>query len=329
MVVTLDEILDKQEPVLAVAFATMVREIRDAYTLQQIETFLAAGRVEQALETALRFAPRIGDAYIDTYIAAGRDVARQIGLELGGIEVRFDIVNQRAVNAMQNSRLRLITEFSNEQRMATRQALTRGVREGLNPREQARAFRDSIGLTRRQEAAVSNYRKLLETGDRRALDRALRDKRYDRSVQSALDAGRRLPQSRIDRMVERYRERMVKYRSQVIARTEALRAVHEANHESFRQAIADGTLQENQLEQEWNTALDERVRGSHAAMHGQVQPVGMPFISGLGNQLMYPGDPSAPPEDVIQCRCSVGTRVSDAAAITGVDMEIDINIIEV
>jgi uncharacterized protein with gpF-like domain len=324
MVVTLDKILDAQEPVLASAFATMVRQIRDRYTLGQIESFLAAGRVEQALETALRFAPRIGDAYIESYISAGQDVARQINIELPKIEVRFDIVNQRAVNEMQRNRLRLVQEFTNEQRMATRQALTRGVRQGLNPREQARAFRDSIGLTRRQEQSVANYRRMLEQNDRDALRRALRDKRYDRSVQSAIDSGRRLPQGRIDRMVERYRERMVKYRSEVIARTEALRSVHQGSEQMFDQAIEGGQLQSDQLQREWNTALDERVRGSHAAMHGQVQPMGVPFLSGLGNQLMYPGDPSAPPEDTIQCRCSVGTRVTDAAAITDADIGIEV-----
>jgi hypothetical protein len=38
-------------------------------------------------------------------------------------------------------------------------------------------------------------------------------------------------------------------------------------------------------------------------MDGQQQPWGKPFESGLGNALMYPGDGSAPAEDVIQCRC--------------------------
>jgi hypothetical protein len=50
---------------------------------------------------------------------------------------------------------------------------------------------------------------------------------------------------------------------------------------------------------------DERVRHSHAAMNNQVQPLEQPFISGNGNALMYPADPSAPDDEVYGCRCSL------------------------
>jgi uncharacterized protein with gpF-like domain len=65
--------------------------------------------------------------------------------------------------------------------------------------------------------------------------------------------------------------------------------------------------------QTWNTAGDERVRESHADMEGQQVPLGQPFVSGLGNDLMYPGDPSAPAEDVINCRCVVTRELSHAS----------------
>ena len=51
----------------------------------------------------------------------------------------------------------------------------------------------------------------------------------------------------------------------------------------------------------WVTVQDERVRDSHAALHGKVVPVDEPF----GNGLMFPGDPSGPPEEVYNCRCSI------------------------
>jgi uncharacterized protein with gpF-like domain len=116
-------------------------------------------------------------------------------------------------------------------------------------------------------------------------------------------------------MVKRYAERMVKYRAEVIARTEALRSVHQGTEEMYRQAIANGDLTAEALSREWNTAKDERVRESHAPMNGQVQPFGQPFISGAGNSLNYPGDPEAPAEEVIQCRCVVGTRITSLTAL--------------
>lgn len=51
----------------------------------------------------------------------------------------------------------------------------------------------------------------------------------------------------------------------------------------------------------WVTMADERVRDSHAALHGKVVPVDEEFPNGL----MFPGDPSGPPEEVYNCRCSI------------------------
>jgi uncharacterized protein with gpF-like domain len=55
----------------------------------------------------------------------------------------------------------------------------------------------------------------------------------------------------------------------------------------------------------WQTRGDEQVRESHAAMDGQCVSIDEPFISGDGNELQYPGDPSAPPSDTYNCRCEV------------------------
>lgn len=51
----------------------------------------------------------------------------------------------------------------------------------------------------------------------------------------------------------------------------------------------------------WVAVMDERTRASHASINGEVVPVGEPFSNGL----MYPGDPSGPPSEVCNCRCSM------------------------
>lgn len=51
----------------------------------------------------------------------------------------------------------------------------------------------------------------------------------------------------------------------------------------------------------WVAVMDERTRVSHASINGEVRPVGEPFSNGL----MYPGDPSGPPEEVYNCRCTM------------------------
>lgn len=51
----------------------------------------------------------------------------------------------------------------------------------------------------------------------------------------------------------------------------------------------------------WVAVMDERTRVSHASINGEVVPVDQPFSNGL----MYPGDPSGPPEEVYNCRCTM------------------------
>lgn len=53
----------------------------------------------------------------------------------------------------------------------------------------------------------------------------------------------------------------------------------------------------------WLNAHDNRVRPSHASAGGQAVPMEAPFRVG-GFDLMYPGDPQGPPQEVINCRCT-------------------------
>lgn len=68
----------------------------------------------------------------------------------------------------------------------------------------------------------------------------------------------------------------------------------------------------------WIATPDIRVRNWHLSMDGQEVPVDESFIDGLGNELDYPGDSSAPPNTVYNCRCSmrshiIGIRQSDGS----------------
>lgn len=51
----------------------------------------------------------------------------------------------------------------------------------------------------------------------------------------------------------------------------------------------------------WITAGDEDVRDSHRAQNGVTVPMEQPFPNGL----MYPGDPSGAPGEIIRCRCDM------------------------
>ena len=52
----------------------------------------------------------------------------------------------------------------------------------------------------------------------------------------------------------------------------------------------------------WNCTFNNS-RDTHMEMHGQEVPYDEPFQSPSGAMLMFPGDNSAPPEEVVNCQC--------------------------
>lgn len=313
----IEDLLDAAEPRIARAFRTAIAQMGTELDLEEIERLLVNGDVEGALRYTQTVARQIGQASALTFIDAGQDTARFLsGLDLGTI--LFDIVNVRAVNALQLNTLRLITEFTHEQRAATRLALLDGIARGLNPKEQARNFRSSVGLTERQQAAVINYRRLLNgtaAEQTEALNRALHDGRLGpRRNQAGKRSAPAKPftPEQIDRMVERYQARYIKHRAEVIGRTEALRSVHEGVNEGYAQAIEAGSIDPKNLERMWDSSRDKRVRRTHRILQGQKRPWGGTWQTENG-VLRYPGDPEAPAEEVIQCRCLLTTRIKGAA----------------
>lgn len=320
----INDLLASSEREFKREFVRMVELMRDQLSMTELTRLLERGRVDQALGLLEAAASKLGVAWSKSFSRAAVSTAAHVNRHVPIIDFSFDQTNTAAVEAMRRNRLRLIRGFTDQQRRTVRQALADGVEQGLNPRDQARLFRDSIGLTPYQERIVRNYRRNLEEGDKAALERALRDRRFDPSAQRAID-GQTLPKKQIDKMVEAYRRRMINHRAETIARTESLRAVHEGVHNTYEQAIDQGVLNEQDLKRTWNTAGDRRVRHSHSSMDGQEKSFREPFISGNGSRLMYPTDPSGPAEDTVNCRCVVATTMDlgDAHNMAGISVEIE------
>lgn len=302
-------LIARAEPRVRNALYAAILAARDEKTLDELAALIEIGDFDGAIDRAAQVgAIRLAEAYAAVYTLSAQSTAQALQEALE-IAVSFDQVNFRAVDQMQRARLNMIREFTAEQRLATRAALVDGVERGLNPRDQAREFRRSIGLTLRQERAVQNYRRLLSEGNSEALQRQLRDRRFDRTVARAIREGKPLTRAQIDRMVERYSERYVKYRSEVIGRTEALRAVHQGNVEMYQQAIDAGQVRQDQLVRTWVSARDERVRGSHMRLNGLERGFDETFPGDEG-EIRFPGDPDAPAAETVQCRCALSTVIS-------------------
>ena len=85
-------------------------------------------------------------------------------------------------------------------------------------------------------------------------------------------------------------------RAKVIARTESLKATSWARE---RAAKATGKT----LEKEWVSMRDDRVREAHNILDNQRVPMDS-FYMYNGHKLDFPGDPKAPADLVINCRCT-------------------------
>jgi hypothetical protein len=311
--VRLNRLVDEQEEQIARVFRVAIADLKNEVDLKELGDLLEQGRVNEALDRLRHVAEQLGAASNVAFVTSGQSTADFL-TNAGVGRIVFNQVNLHAVAAMQASRLELIREFTAEQLRATSFALVSGVEGGANPREQARNFRDSIGLTAKQWTHVASYRTALErvgqddAAAQNALGRALRDGRGDKTVMAAARASRPIPKDKIDWMVQRYADRYVKHRSEVIGRTEAMRAVNSGNEEAYRQAIADGTIRAEQLRREWRTRLDGRERRTHRFLNEQVRGWGETWVTENG-ELRFPGDPQAPAVETIQCRCAILTRI--------------------
>lgn len=312
----IDQLLTAQEARFRRAFLDYVRLVQSEAVMAQITELLEARKVQEAFDILESYIAR----WADTLARIQADVGEATAAELAAIlpaeitvAISFDPSNPRAAALVRTQRLGLIREFSRGQLAAVQQAITRALNEGGGAQETARAFRDAIGLTVRQEAAVASYRLALQNGQRDALDRALRDRRFDDRVGQAIEGTRPLTQRQIDQMVARYRARSIAARAETIARTEAGRATAEAREEAVDQMVETAGISRADLDDIWNSTRDERTRDWHDSMRGQVRGRDGYFVDGKGQRLRYPHDPQAPANTTISCRCVLTYRYRKAA----------------
>lgn len=91
------------------------------------------------------------------------------------------------------------------------------------------------------------------------------------------------------------------WRAATIAATETHQAALFAQAEAAKRGADEHGLQ---LEKVWLATLDHRTRDAHRAMNKIAVPIGEKFIV-AGVPMDRPGDPSAPPELVCRCRCTL------------------------
>lgn len=323
-------LLDRLEPELRAAFLEAIERINGSVEIARVEALIRAGRIDDAV-AALNLDPSLfagmHEAQRAALVAGGQLVLSGLRLRDPYDGTRFILgFDGRAVRAeawagQQSSRL--ITEVIEDQRSMAREVIRAGIEAGKNPRTVAldisgRMNRVTgkreggfIGLTSQQARWALNAERQLRELDAGYFSRTLRDKRSDGVVARAIRDGKPLAEADIRRLVNRYKDRLLKMRADTIARTEALNALRAGRHEGFAQLIDSGKVRADQVTVTWSATMDGRTRDTHRAMNGQAVRMGQLFTSPSGARFEYPGDVThgAPGDEVIQCRCLAEYRI--------------------
>lgn len=311
----LNELIDEQEVTIAAAFREFIRSINSETVAEAIADALEAGNVEAALAIVDSYVVRMATVLPTVQQIMGTAAAAELAQTASQfiVAITFDPTHPRAAQLTRANRLTFVREFSEEQRAATRQAIARGFERGTGTAGIARDFRNSIGLTQYQEGLVNSYEGMLRTLNPKALERAFRDRRFDRGLRNAIEQKRPLTEAKITSMTERYRARQLAARSETIARTEAVRATSTAREEALQQMLEQTKTDPRRVERIWESTKDKRTRDAHRKMDQQRRGLGLPFTDGDGIALRFPGDPQAPARTTINCRCTVSFEIKPPA----------------
>lgn len=144
------------------------------------------------------------------------------------------------------------------------------------------------------------------------------DEVYDlvaRELVKGINLGESIPElsKRIDTVLSTTESERWPNRATVIARTESIGALNQGRLEAFGIVSDD---EDEPLLKMWLAVDDTRTRPSHRAAEGQRVPLDQPFSVGLA-QLMFPGDPTGPANEVISCRCTM--------LLVGADEHVDLS----
>lgn len=256
-------------------FLEAVDQLRSSADATAIRAAIEAGNYDQAaklldiarFEDTLRGGKDIITSVVNDSGELAADVlAAQLDIDTG---ISFDVLNPRTVAWIRDRAAKLVVEISDETQLAIRETIRAGVERGVSPASLARHIRQHVGLTSRDQVAVLNYwAKLLEDNPDGA-----------------------------EALADTYAKRLLKRRSENIARTESAMASHAGQQQAWNQAAEEGLIDKN-TRKGWITTEDDRLCDSCMAMDGQTVPMDADFVSPDFGPV--PGPPLHP-----SCRCDM------------------------
>jgi SPP1 gp7 family putative phage head morphogenesis protein len=231
-------------------------------------------------------------------IAEMNEIARQaiagsakVTKDVMNLKGSFDVVNDSVIDAARNLSIELSTNLRKSTKESLRQVVEDLISGNISEAEALRRIQLEVGLLPQHAKAVSNYRRTL------------------------INAG--TPRGKANQLAEQYAKRLLKYRANMISRTEVARATGIGQTQFWRQ-MRDQDALPPQANRVWITAIDERACPFCSSMNGQVASIDGGWETEKG-YMEYPQG-SHP-----HCRCSSGitmrkmTKTGKEGAISKVE----------
>lgn len=270
------------------AFDTIRLRMADAEILRAIQSGSIDSLFEKALSDATlqqAFQP-VRDQMRDMVTGSVQYFARSLPTKKN-TAFAFDSLSPDVIQAVGQLESRVITDLQDSVREVVRSRLLRGITDGESAASIGRDLRNVIGLSPTQEQAIQSYEQLLKDGSRQALNRQLRDKRYDKTVLRG-----ELSDEQIGRMTDAYRRRMVNFNADTVARTAVLDSQKLGQQLSYDRAVEQGIIT-GQLMKTWVGVMDDRERDEHVEMEGET----------VASDDTYSNGEDIPGESTYNCRC--------------------------
>lgn len=230
-----------RKAVKAAMSGVVAKDLLDAIRAQNIEGAIAAlGWVDRA-------EPVVKSDLLGTFVKAFEQsgilhMRLTSGRSSVGKQGAFSIVDDRPLAYLQRHGADLVSEFGLQNRTGLRASLTSMFERGYTPQQMQRAIIPQVGLTEPWARAVDNrLAKLVADG---------------------------VPFAEAQAEAAKYADELTRLRALNIARTEPAIAHGAADYEHMVQSIEQGIADGDKATKTWNTAGDDVVRDSHAAMEG-------------------------------------------------------------
>jgi hypothetical protein len=240
-------------------------EIGDRWAKSISEAFIEWALEHDARNTDFKLTPLLKEAFYEAGEQQQKDLSALLQTDCS-----FNLRSPEAEKWIEEHAADRIKYINAAKKATIRQIVQHGFQEGLTSQEQSKLIREHIGLLPAHSRAVDNYRKNL--------------------LSSGMDS------TSADKLTDKYRKKLLKYRADTIALSEGHTAANEGYRYTNKEALNRGIFPAGKYEQYWMVTRDKRLCPKCEAMGGVRADIDDGTFAGDGK-----GPPLHP-----RCRCTTG-----------------------